>query len=123
MVKEESKAREIIKKLNDGANFEELAKTESTGPSGKNGGDLGWFSAAQMVPAFSAATAKLKKGTHSQTPVKTQFGFHIIKLESTRTREAPKFEDIKEQLKPMIQNQRLQKYVEKLRGRAKIEIK
>ena len=78
LVKEEAKAKELITELNDGANFEDVAKKESTGPSGKNGGDLGWFSSAQMVPAFSKEAAKLKKGTHSQKPVKTRFGFHII---------------------------------------------
>ena len=123
LVKEEAKAKKLIEELNDGANFEEVAKKESTGPSGKNGGDLGWFSSAQMVPAFSQAAAKLKKGTHSQKPVKTRFGYHIIKLEDSRTRELPKFEDIKEQIKPVVQNKRLQEYVVKLRSKAKIEVK
>ena len=123
LVKEESKAKELIEELNDGASFEDVAKKESTGPSGKNGGDLGWFSAAQMVPTFSKATSKLKKGTHSQKPVKTRFGFHIIKLEDTRTRDLPKFEDVKGQIQPVIQNKRLQDYVVKLRSKAKIEIK
>ena len=123
LVKDEAKAKKLIEELNDGANFEEVAKKESTGPSGKNGGDLGWFSSAQMVPAFSKATAKLKKGTHSQKPVKTRFGFHIIKLEDTRKRELPKFEDVKNQITPIIQNKRLQEYVLKLRSKAKIEVK
>lgn len=123
LVKEEDKAKKLIEELNDGADFEEVAKKESTGPSGKNGGDLGWFSSAQMVPAFSQAAAKLKKGTHSQKPVKTRFGFHIIKLEDTRKRELPKFEDVKNQIKPVVQNKRLQEYVAKLRSKAKIEVK
>ncbi len=122
LVKDEAKAKKLIAELNDGANFEEVAKKESTGPSGKNGGDLGWFSSAQMVPAFSQAAAKLKKGTHSQKPVKTQFGFHIIKLEDSRKRELPKFEDIKSQITPLVQNKRLQEYVVKLRGKAKIQV-
>ena len=123
LVKDEAAAKKLIEKLNDGDNFEELAKKESTGPSGKNGGDLGWFSAEKMVPAFSKATAKLKKGTHSQTPVKTQFGFHIIKLEDTRKRTLPKFEDVKGQILPLVQQQRLQEYVKKLRSKAKIVVK
>lgn len=123
LLKDEAAAKKIIEKLNDGANFEELAKSESTGPTGKDGGDLGWFSAAQMVPEFSTATAAMKKGTHSQTPVKTQFGWHVIKLEDSRKRELPKFEDVKNQITPMIQNKRLQEYVLKLRSNAKIEIK
>ena len=123
LVKSEDEAKKLIKELNDGANFEETAKKESTGPSGKNGGDLGWFSAAQMVPAFSQATAKLKKGTHSQKPVKTRFGFHIIKLEDSRKRELPKFEAVKDQIRTLIQKKRIQDYIAKLRGKAKIEIK
>jgi peptidyl-prolyl cis-trans isomerase C len=122
LVKDEALAKKLIIKLNDGKDFEELAKKESTGPSGKTGGDLGWFSAARMVPAFSKATAKLKKGTHSQKPVKTKFGFHIIKLEDTRKRELPKFENVKNQIRPLVQNERLQKYVLKLRSKAKIEV-
>ena len=123
LLKDEARAKELIKQLNDGEDFEETAKKESTGPSGKNGGDLGWFSSAQMVPAFSQATAKLMKGTHSQTPVKTRFGFHIIKLEDSRKRELPKYKDVKEQIRPVIQNKRLQEYVMKLRSKAKIEVK
>lgn len=123
LVKDEATAKSLIQKLNDGDDFEEVAKKESTGPSGKAGGDLGWFSAAQMVPAFSQATAKLKKGTHSQEPVKTQFGFHIIKLEDSRKRELPKFEDVKDQIRPVVQNKRLQEYVMELRSKAKIEVK
>jgi len=123
LVKDETKAKDLIKKLNDGANFQELAKAESTGPSGKDGGDLGWFSATQMVPEFSKATSAMKKGTHSQKPVKTRFGFHIIKLEDSRKREAPKFEDVKEQIRPLVQNKRVQDYIVKLRSKAKIEIK
>lgn len=123
LVKDEAKAKELIEKLNDDENFEELAKKESTGPSGKNGGDLGWFSSAQMVPEFSKAAAKLKKGTHSQKPVKTQFGYHIIKLEDKRERELPKFQDVKDKIRPLVQNKRLQEYVMKLRSKAKIEIK
>lgn len=123
LVKDEAKAKELIGKLNDGADFEELAKKESTGPSGKSGGDLGWFSSKQMVPAFSKATAELKKGTHTQKPVKTRFGFHIIKLEDSRTREVPKFADVKPQLIPIVKNIRIQEYVLKLRNKAKIEVR
>lgn len=123
LVKTEDEAKKLITKLNDGASFEETAKEKSTGPSGKNGGDLGWFSAAQMVPAFSQATAKLKKGTHSQKPVKTQFGFHIIKLEDSRKRELPKFDAVKDQIRTLIQKQRIQEYIVKLRSKAKIEVK
>lgn len=123
LVKDEAKAKDIIKQLNSGKDFAELAKTESTGPSGKDGGDLGWFSGTQMVPPFSQAVAKMKKGTHSQAPVKTRFGWHVIKLEDSRKRQLPSFEQVKNQIGPMIQNQRLQQYILKLRNSAKIEVK
>ncbi len=123
LVKDKAKAEALIKQLNDGADFAELAKKESTGPTGKKGGDLGWFTAARMVPEFAKAVAKLKKGMITQKPVKTQYGYHVIQLEDQRTRELPKFEDIKEQIRPLIQRQRLAKFVQDLRSKAKIEIK
>lgn len=122
LVKDEAKAKEIIEKLNKGSDFAELAKKESTGPSGKNGGDLGWFSPQQMVPEFSQAASKMKKGTHSKTPVKTQFGWHVIKLEDTRKLEPPKFDAVKKQISSIIQNQRLQKYLETLHKKSKVVI-
>ena len=123
LLKTEDKAKKLIKKLNDGANFEELAKNESKDPSGKNGGDLGWLAAAQMPPALADTVKKLKKGTLTQKPVKLGSDFHIIKLEDSRKREAPKFEDTKQQISSIIQRQRVQQYIKKLRSKAKIEIK
>ena len=98
LVKTEDEAKAIIKELDGGADFAELAKTKSTGPSGENGGDLGYFGKGQMVPEFETAALALKKGEHTKAPVKTQFGFHIIKLEDRRPVEAPKFEALKPQL-------------------------
>ncbi|HFQ14546.1 MAG TPA: peptidylprolyl isomerase, partial [Gammaproteobacteria bacterium] len=105
------------------AKFEELAKKKSTGPSAKDGGDLGWFSPSQMVPPFSQAVAQLKKGQYTKKPVKTRFGYHVIKLEDSRKRTPPKFEDIKPQLRMVMQNQRIQEYISNLRKKAKIDIK
>jgi len=122
-VKDEAKANELIKKLNDGASFEEVAKEESVGSSAKDGGDLGWFASEAMPVPFAKAIKKQKQGTHSQKPVKTQFGFHIIKLEETRKRQLKKFEDVKDQIQQLIQSQRLKEYVIKLRNKAKIEVK
>jgi len=123
LLKNEATAKKLIKKLNDGANFEELAKNESKDPSGKNGGQLGWLATVQMSPALADAVKKLKKGTVSQKPVKLGDDFHIFKLEDSRKREAPKFEDTKKQISSIIQRQRIQKYITKLRNKAKIEIK
>ncbi len=122
-VKDEAKAKELIKKLNDGANFEEVAKEESIGSSAKEGGDLGWFVSEAMPAPFAKAIKKQKQGTHSQKPVKTQFGYHIIKLEESRKRQLRDFDEVKSQIQQLIQTQRLKEYVIKLRNKAKIEVK
>ncbi|MCW9023147.1 MAG: peptidylprolyl isomerase [Gammaproteobacteria bacterium] len=123
LLKTEEEAKTVIAELDSGSKFAELAKKKSTGPSGKDGGDLGWFNAGQMVPPFSQAVAQMKKGSYSKTPVKTQFGWHVIKLEDTRKPEPPRFDDVKKQLQIVVQNQRLQEYIENMRKSAKIEIK
>ncbi|MCK5640669.1 MAG: peptidylprolyl isomerase [Gammaproteobacteria bacterium] len=103
LVKTEKEANELIKKLDKGSKFEELAEKHSTGPSGPNGGDLGWFGLEQMVPPFAMATQALDKGKHSKKPVETQFGWHIIKLEDTRKAAPPSFEDVKSNISSMLQ--------------------
>ncbi len=123
LLKTEEDAKTVIAELDSGAKFEELAKKKSTGPSAKDGGDLGWFSPSQMVPPFSQAVAQLKKGQYTKKPVKTRFGYHVIKLEDSRKRTPPKFEDIKPQLRMVMQNQRIQEYISNLRKKAKIDIK
>jgi len=112
LLKTEEEAKTVIAELDSGSKFEELAKKKSTGPSAKDGGDLGWFNPAQMVPPFSQAVAQMKKGSYTKKPVKTQFGYHVIKLEDTRKRTPPKFDDIKPQLKMVLQNQRIQEYMQ-----------
>jgi peptidyl-prolyl cis-trans isomerase C len=109
--------------LKDGGDFAALAKEKSTGPSGPNGGDLGWFQAASMVPEFAAALKGMKKGESSQSPVKTQFGWHVIKLEDSRKKEAPTFEASKDRLKTIVANKAVQDYLKSLRESAKIDIK
>lgn len=123
LLKSEANAKKVITKLNDGASFEETAKNESKDPSGKDGGDLGWMSPTQMPASYYQAVQKLKKGTLTQKPVKTQFGFHIIKLDESRKRQAPPFADAKPQIRSLIQRQRVQQYIVKLRNKAKIEVK
>lgn len=122
LVKEESEAKEIIAALKKDADFETLAKEKSTGPSGKTGGDLGWFAAATMVPEFGVALKSLKKGKFSDTPVKTQFGWHVILLEDTRKREIPDFEKSKPRLKQVVASKAVQTYVEGLAEKGKIEL-
>jgi len=121
LVEEEARAKEIITELDGGADFAEAAKKYSTGPSGENGGDLGWFDSGAMVPEFSKAAAELEVGKYSTAPVKTQFGYHIIKLEDKRAKEAQSFESVKEQLRGMMLREKIAEYVDGLHEAAKIE--
>ncbi len=116
-------AEKVITELDMGGDFAELAKKKSTGPSGKKGGDLGWFAAHQMVPEFGQAVSQLKKGKYTKSPVKTQFGWHVIKLEDSRQKEPPTFEEIKPQLKRVAEQKRANQYMESLKNKAKIEVK
>lgn len=116
-------AEKVITELDMGGNFAELAKKKSTDPAGKNGGDLGWFASEQMVPEFGQAISQMKKGTYSKSPVQTQFGWHVIKLEDTRSATPPKFEEVKPQLKRVAEQRRAGEYMESLKNKAKIEIK
>ena len=122
LVEDEAKAKDLIAKLDGGADFPELAKEHSTGPSGKSGGDLGWFSAQQMVKPFSDAAAAMEKGKYSKEPVKTQFGWHVILLEDSRESAPPPFEQIKPQIQAFVQNEKIQNYVKQLREQASIDV-
>ncbi|RLA20406.1 MAG: peptidylprolyl isomerase [Gammaproteobacteria bacterium] len=122
LLKSEEDAKAVVKALEEGANFEVLAKEKSTGPSAPNGGDLGWFTANRMVPPFSQAVIALKKGEFTKKAVQTQFGWHVILREDSRTAQPPKFEAVKEQIEGMIKQQKLQAYIGNLRKNAKITI-
>lgn len=122
LVKKEDEAKKIIKELQDGADFAKLAKEKSTGPSGSNGGSLGWFKAQTMVPAFANAVKAMKKGEVSKEPVKTQFGYHIIKLEDSRDAKLPALESLKPQLKRVIAQQKMLAYMKELKKTADIKI-
>jgi peptidyl-prolyl cis-trans isomerase C len=113
LVADEAKAREIIKKLDEGVEFKDLAKESSDGPTAANGGDLGYFTKTEMVPEFADAAFALQPGTYTKNPVKTQFGWHVIKVEDKRPRPAPKFEDVKPQLDAQIRREELNKMLEK----------
>ncbi len=123
LLKSEADAKSVIAELDSGANFAELAKSKSTGPTAKNGGDLGWFKPNQMVPPFAQAVSEMKKGSYTKKPVKTQFGWHVIKLEDERKLTPPKFEEVKEQIRSIKTNQKIQQYVIELRKKAKVDIK
>ena len=121
LVAEEAKAKELIVSLDGGADFAELAKSNSTGPTGKNGGDLGWFDAGQMVPPFSAALKSMEKGQYSKAPVQTQFGWHVILLEDTREMEPPALDTVKPQLQQVVQQRHINAYLDKLKANADIK--
>lgn len=97
----------VIKDLANGGDFAQLAQDRSTGPTGQNGGNLGWFQANSMVPEFSAALATMKKGDTSDKPVKTEFGWHVIKLNDTRSAATPDFESVKGGLENVVVRNRL----------------
>ena len=131
LVKTEDEAKALIKELDTAkdkkAKFIELAKSKSTGPSGKNGGDLGWFEPKMMVPEFSAAADKLKAGEYTKTPVKTQFGYHIIMLDDKKEATVKPFEAVEAQIKNSLAGKAfadtMKKKTEELRKAAKIELK
>ena len=124
LVEKEDDAKALIAQLKGGAKFEDLAKKSSkdTG-SAENGGDLDFAKAESYVPEFGGALTKLKKGEMTPEPVKTQFGFHIIRLEDTREASFPGFEEVKGQLKQRIEQVKLQQFQEELRGKAKTDYK
>ncbi len=116
LVESQSVAIDIVSQLDDGADFIELAKSSSTGPSGPNGGDLNWFSPNQMVKEFSDAVAELENGSYTKTPVQTQFGWHIILREDSRASEPPTLDSVREMIKQRIEQDKLQNYLAELRG-------
>ena len=122
LVEKEDKAKAIIAQLKKGGKFEDIAKKESKDPgSGANGGDLDWANPSNYVKEFSEALIGLQKGKMTETPVKTQFGFHIIRLDDTRDAKLPKFEEVKPQVAQQMQQQRMGKFQEELRAKAKVE--
>lgn len=122
LVEKEDQAKAIIASLKKGAKFEDIAKKQSKDPgSGANGGDLDWSGADNYVPEFSQAMVKLNKGQTTDRPVKTQFGWHVIRLDDVRTPELPPFDQVKPQLQQQMAQQKLAKFQEELRAKAKIE--
>ena len=128
LVEKEADAKAITAQIKAGGNFEQIAKEKSKDPgSAPNGGDLGWVSDKALVPDFSKAMVQLKKGQITDKPVKTQYGWHIIKLDDVRDVKAPSMEEIKDQLKQMItadqnwQKAKFSELMQKLRAKARIQ--
>jgi peptidyl-prolyl cis-trans isomerase C len=122
LVEKEDQAKAIIAQLKKGGKFDEIAKKSSKDPgSGANGGDLDWANPSSYVKEFSDALMALAKGKTTETPVKTQFGYHIIRLEDIRDAKLPKFEEVKPQISQQLTQQKMAKFQEDLRAKAKIE--
>lgn len=121
LVEKEDEAKAIIQKLGKGEKFAELAKASKDPGSKDKGGDLGWSRPNAFVPEFAQALAKLTKGKYTTTPVKTQFGYHVIMLDNSRKASNPKFEEVKAQLSQGMQQEAVQKHVGALVAKAKVE--
>lgn len=122
LVEKEDEAKTIIASLKKGGKFDDIAKKQSKDPgSGANGGDLDWANAGSYVKEFSDAMVKLNKGQLTDAPVKSQFGFHVIRLDDVREAQLPKLEEVKPQIAQQLQQAKLSKFQDDLRAKAKIE--
>jgi peptidyl-prolyl cis-trans isomerase C len=122
LVDTEEEAKGIIARLKLGEKFEDLAKASKDTGTKDKGGELDWSTADNYVKPFSDAMVKLEKGQYTDTPVQTQFGWHVIRLDDTRPAKYPEFDEVKEQLKQSMQQPEVQKMVKALRDKAKIEM-
>ena len=122
LVASEEEAKAIVAELAQGKDFAELAKEKSTGPSGANGGDLGFFGKGQMVPEFEEAAFGLENGKFTTTPVKTQFGWHVILKEEEREKPKPEFEQVKDQIRQAVYSEKYFDLVKQAREETKVEI-
>ena len=120
LLESEEDAKAVIAELDDGADFVELAKEKSTGPSGPNGGDLGFFNRADMVAPFAEAAFAMEAGTYSSEPVQTQFGWHVIKVEEKKEGAQPSLDEVRQQLVAEISRDAFNALVEDLRSDAEI---
>jgi len=121
LVKTEAEANSIIDQLNKGADFATLAKKYSTDPGAASGGDLGYFTKTDMVPAFSAAAFALKPGQYTKTPVKTEFGWHVILVIDRRVKPPPSFDEAREEISHKLARDVIEAKLKELRSEAKVE--
>jgi peptidyl-prolyl cis-trans isomerase C len=122
LVEKEDEAKALIADIKKGSKFEDLAKKASKDPgSGANGGDLDWAPAASYVPEFSNAMVKLEKGQMTDAPVKSQFGFHVIRVDDVRDAQLPKLDEVKPQITQQLTQSKLGKFQEDLRAKAKVQ--
>lgn len=122
LVKTEDEAKGVISELEGGADFAALATEKSVGPSAKSGGDLGWFARDAMVKPFADAVASMESGQFSKVPVQTQFGYHVILSEGTRTAPPPAFESVQESLRATVQQDLVEDFIENTRAAADVRV-
>jgi peptidyl-prolyl cis-trans isomerase C len=121
LVASEAEAKQVIKDLDAGAKFDVLAKERSSGPTAKNGGDVGYFAKGEIIPEFSDAAFKLKSGTYTKEPVKTQFGWHVIYVEDKRDRAVPDLKDVEVSIRTKLGQGAIETLVKGLRAKADIQ--
>jgi peptidyl-prolyl cis-trans isomerase C len=122
LVKTEDEAKDVIKQLDAGKDFAELAKEKSTDPNKDDGGNLGYFSRGRMVKEFEDAAFALEKGTYSKTPVKTDFGYHVIKVEDKRDAPPPAFEQVQDQVRQLVMRDKYLALLNQAKASSKVEI-
>ncbi|MCK5902018.1 MAG: peptidylprolyl isomerase [Cocleimonas sp.] len=122
LLKTEAEAKVVIKEVAGGTDFVKVAKDKSTGPSASNGGSLGWFKAQTMVPAFADAVKNMKKGDVSTTAVKTQFGWHVIKLEDVRDAKLPSLDALKPKISRKISQKKMLAYMDEIKKTADVKL-
>jgi len=121
LVDNEERAKEMILKLNNDVDFANLAREHSSDSSAEQGGDLGWFAAEQMVPAFAAAVNALEVGSYTAAPIQTRFGWHVIKLHDRKQTEAPDFDTVRADMESKYREQQVESYLQELRNASTIE--
>ncbi|MBN9052941.1 MAG: peptidylprolyl isomerase [Rhizobiales bacterium] len=122
LVKTEEEAKAVIKDLDAGKDFVEIAKEKSTDPNKSEGGDLGYFAKGRMVPEFEAAAFALEKGAYSKEPVKTQFGYHVIKVEDKRKQQPPALDQVEPQVRQLVMRDKYLELLEKAKAAAPVDI-
>jgi peptidyl-prolyl cis-trans isomerase C len=122
LVKTQAQAEAIIDQLNKGADFATLATKDSIDPGAKNGGELGWFSQDEMVPAFAQAAFALSPGQYTKTPVQTQFGWHVILCEGKRQAPSPSFDSVKDQIRQQLADNAIKATLADVRSKVKIKL-
>jgi peptidyl-prolyl cis-trans isomerase C len=122
LVATQDEAASLITQINDGGDFAALANEHSSDGDGKSGGDLGWFTAESMVQPFGEAVRAMEDGAHTRTPVQTQYGWHVIKLEESRDGQAPDIESVRAELTSAVERRKLDEYIRGLREGAVVTL-